>query len=239
MYPIVNDTFHLKLFEEENLLIDSVFIGNYLTTNTIPIVNKKYTVEIAATGLPVIRAFDSIPDQVPITDALLIFPAGVDPYGDAIIEADISFSDPSDETNYYEILIYSAEGEINYWNYYGDVEITDPVLLNEGDLAYYPTTFFFSDALFNGEKYTMKIIDGGRSPYGEVFKHYVSLRSISKSYYLYRKYYTRHAYNQQFQGDFLDLIFKGEPQNMYSNIEGGYGIFAGFQETTTEVYFPK
>jgi len=46
---------------------------------------------------------------------------------------------------------------------------------------------------------------------------------------------TRHAYNQQFQNEFLDFIFKGEPQNMFTNIENGYGIFAGYCESTFQI----
>ena len=149
----------------------------------------------------------------------------------------ISFTDPPDATNYYELLISSKPGGTNGW--YTEYETNDPVLMNEGDQDYHPTSFFFSDELFNGEQYTMRIKNG----VGYMTKDnkltptplYATLRSVSRAYYKYRKYYTRHAYNQQSQNEFIDLIFKGEPQNMFTNIENGYGIFAGYCETTRQI----
>ncbi len=171
--------------------------------------------------------------MVKIKGATIRYPAGVDKYGDEYAEATISFSDPPNIKNYYEVLIYKLyeNKKTDYWNSDGDVKVIDPVLLNEGDQDYLPTTFFFSDELFDGQEYTLRVNSPGGI--GNSINYTVSLRSISESYYLYRKYYTRHSYNQQFEGDFLDLVFKGEPQPMFSNIVNGYGIFAGYQEASS------
>jgi hypothetical protein len=240
-YTLGNDTFHLFLYEENDLLIDTLFSGNYIAFNKIPSINKKYTVELGTSDLPSVQATDSIPELVYIDDAFIIYPAGVDAYGDNLAEANIRFTDPGNQQNFYELLIWSGEEQINYWDWDGDVRITDPVLLNEGDIDYFPSTLFFSDELIDGKSYIMKIKQAvgyslnndGSNKTGLS----VTLRSVSKSYYLYRKYYTRHKYNQQFQGDFFDLIYKGEPQIMYTNVENGFGIFAGYQETTREIYY--
>lgn len=240
-YILVDDSFHLFLYEENDLLIDTLFLDGYIAFNKIPSVNKKYTVELVTADLPSVQATDSIPALVYIDDAFIIYPAGVDAYGDNLAEANIRFTDPEDQQNFYELLIWSGEEQINYWDWDGDVRITDPVLLNEGDIDYFPSTLFFSDELLNGQSYTMKIKQAvGYSLNNDGSNKtglFVTLRSLSKSYYLYRKYYTRHKYNQQFQGDFYDLIYKGEPQTMYTNIDNGFGIFAGYQETTREIYY--
>jgi len=236
-YDTLNENVHFSLYEEDKLIFESLSPTNLFKTNLKPMQRKKYTIELKSDNFPLIKASDSIPGLVPIDNAYMIFPAGVDAFGVYIAEACISFTDPSNLTNYYELLISSKPGGTNAW--YSDYETNDRVLMNEGDQDYHPTSFFFSDELFNGESYTMRIKhDVGYSLKDNkltAFPIYATLRSVSRTYYLYRKFYTRHAYNQQFQNEFLDFIFKGEPQNMFTNIENGYGIFAGYCESTIQM----
>jgi hypothetical protein len=237
-YDSINENLHFSLYEEDKLIVDSILQSSILETYLMPVPGKKYSVEVKSDNFPSIKAIDTIPNLVPIDNAYMIFPAGVDAFGGYKAEANISFTDPSNEKNYYELIINSGQSNKNAW--YMEYETNDAVLLNEGDQDYHPTSFFFSDELFNGEHYTMRIKNGVG---GYITKDnkltpsplYATLRSVSRAYYKYRKYYTRHAYNQQFQNEFLDLIFKGEPQNMYTNVENGYGIFAGYCETTCEI----
>ncbi len=240
-YDTINEELHLLFYEKNKLLVDTFITSGILSTNIYPKPNTKYRVELISNNRLPVSACDSIPNEVAINEATYKFPAGTDEYGDYYAEAMIHFTDPADEQNYYELLIYSFNGlEENYWNGSGDYVVTDPVLLNEGDVDYKPSSLFFSDELFNGEEYIIKCKGDiayssnstGIHPIGQLF---VILRSVSKSYYLYRKYYTRHAHNQQFQGDFLDLVFQGEPQSMYTNIDNGFGVFVAYQETTREV----
>jgi hypothetical protein len=236
-YDTLTENLHFSLYEEDKLIFESVSQSSLFKTDLKPMRGKKYTVELKSDNFPAIKASDTIPGLVPIDNAYMIFPAGVDAFGFYKAEAYISFTDPPDATNYYELLISSKPGGTNAW--YSDYETNDPVLMNEGDQDYHPTSFFFSDDMFNGESYTLRIKHGvGYSQNGEiikVFPLYATLRSVSRTYYMYRKYYTRHAYTQQSQNEFLDLIFKGEPQNMFTNVENGYGIFAGYCETTRQI----
>ena len=230
-YDTLNENLHFSLYEEDSLIFESASQSSMFKTDLKPVRGKKYTVELKSDNFPPIKASDTIPNLVPIDNAYMIFPAGVDEFGGYKTEACISFSDPPNETNYYELLIHNgANIRKNLW--YTEYETNDPVLLSEGDQDYHPITFFFSDELFNGESYTMKIKYTGGYSQNSTYPLYATLRSVSRTYYKYRKYYTRHAFNQQFQNEFLDLIFKGEPQNMYTNVENGYGIFAGYCETT-------
>ena len=236
-YDTLNENLHFSLYVEDKLIFESVSQSSLFKTDLKPLTGRKYTVELKSDNFPTIKASDTIPNLVPIDNAYMIFPAGVDAFGLYIAEACISFTDPAKETNYYELLISSKPGGTNAWQV--EYETNDRVLLNESDQNYQPSTFFFSDELFNGEHYTLRIKHGvGYFQNGKILKAfplYATLRSISRTYFKYRKYYTRHAYNQQFQNEFLDLIFKGEPQNMYTNIENGYGIFAGYCETSSEL----
>ncbi len=225
------DFFRIILSNTDDILIDSTFQGNQLDLDLIPS-HTSYFIEVQSDEFPAIQAVDSLPKLVEISDAFLIYPAGVDAYGELLAEANISFRDPQNTPNYYELLIYSGDNYHHFWSWNDDVDIVDPVLLNEGDIDYLPTSLFFSDQLFDGDLYTMKVKQVVATVSGNPVNQYVILRSVSETYYYYRKYYTRHAYNQQFQGDFLDLVFKGEPQNMYTNVENGYGIFSGYVQTS-------
>jgi hypothetical protein len=236
-YDTLSENLHFSLYDEDKLIFESVSQSGLFKTNLKPVSGRKYTVELQSSNFPALKAIDAIPNLVPIDNAYMIFPSGVDAFGFYIAEACVSFTDPPNETNYYELIISSKPGGANAWN--SEYETNDPVLQNEGDQDYHPTSFFFSDELFNGEPYEMRIKHGTGYSLKDnkltAFPLYATLRSVSMNYYKYRKFYTRHAYNQQFQNEFLDLIFKGEPQNMFTNIENGYGIFAGYCESTTQM----
>lgn len=54
------------------------------------------------------------------------------------------------------------------------------------------------------------------------------LYNISEAHYLYLKSWTKHKYLQQSAeglDNWWENLFKGEPIDMYSNVENGYGVF--------------
>ena len=149
-----------------------------------------------------------------------------------------SINDSPEIENYYEILIYTRDeniysGEYRYYYYIDDYDIFKPdnIIQNEGDWDFLPTTLFFSDKLFNGKVNEFSFVIAGVGDIG-----YISLRSISKEYYCYRKYYTRHAFNAQLHTDGIhNLLFSGEPLDMYTNINGGLGVCASYSSTSTKI----
>lgn len=63
---------------------------------------------------------------------------------------------------------------------------------------------------------------------------YAVLRTTSQAYFNYRKYWIRHKNNQQTGNRIEDPLFislVGDPVPMYTNVEGGYGIFAAYNQT--------
>lgn len=162
-----------------------------------------------------------MPIPISITDGTKQL-ISVDKYQTYTSRAIITFTDVATKSNYYEVVF--EDSQYDYEN-----KITDPVLLNEGDISYYPETYFFSDKLFDGEAYSLNINkDLG---YGQDTK--VIFRNISYAYYMYRKYWTCHSYNQvAFDKGIGALIYTSEVQSMYNNIVNGYGIFAAYIENT-------
>lgn len=62
----------------------------------------------------------------------------------------------------------------------------------------------------------------------------ITLRSVSESYYLYR----RSKILQKEQDDILGETGLREPLPTYTNVTNGYGLLAAWQETTYELVFP-
>jgi hypothetical protein len=161
-----------------------------------------------------------------------------------IPKTQLSFIDNKESKDYYEVFL-SYQGYYQIYPHQNSLStgplIDDPILLNEGDEDYYPTTYFFSDELFNGDTCSLIFPEGGSARYYDsIFQEddqqtFVHLRKISEEYYHYRKYWTRHYYNQQNENNLEDpiqIVFQGEPVEMYTNIEGGYGILASYSEST-------
>ena len=146
-----------------------------------------------------------------------------------------SINDNPEIENYYEMLIYSQYKQLysedyRYFYLVDHYYIFKPdiIIQNEGDWDFIPSTLFFSDELFNGKDNEFSFVITGVGEQG-----YISLRSISKEYYYYRKYFTRHAFNAQLHTDGIqNLLFAGEPLDMYTNITGGLGVCAAYSSTT-------
>ncbi|MGB4654120.1 MAG: DUF4249 family protein [Bacteroidales bacterium] len=232
---------------QNDVIIDTLnTIGNGIYVSEIkPQVNTQYLLRVYHQD-DTIFALTTVPDYPIICNAPTYkYPTYYDTqdeaeFGDLYIEID----DPAGIDNYYEIILFARTQNEKYKYVFYDqqyVRITDGVLINEGDWNYNPTSIFFSDLLFDGQCYKMKLIVSPRGAHiydvGGVVEvstlldesGYVLLRSISKEYYLYRKLYTRHVYNSQSdfsESTIYDFFFIGEPLNMYTNVSNGVGVFA-------------
>lgn len=66
--------------------------------------------------------------------------------------------------------------------------------------------------------------------------HYVTFNTTSFHYYKYKSTMDKHLFNQGgWMYDEMLLIDGGNPVEMYSNVENGYGIFAGYISNVIEV----
>jgi hypothetical protein len=239
------------LIYENDILFDTLSPetnGRYSSYKK-PSIGKQYTVKVIKDGM--LTGSTIIPDSTKLSEPKIEFPTGYDAVNQQYFgELTFTIDDDPDIENFYEVIIfiktfnnltnsyyYFYENDLNY------VLTPDKIVQNEGDWDYSPTTIFFSDKLFNGKKQQLAFsIAGGYitpdgiwiSPLAE--DGYILLRCISKEYYLYRKYYTRHAYNANIHSDGIqNLLFTGEPLDMYSNIDGGLGVVAAFSSTTSKI----
>jgi hypothetical protein len=232
------------LLYQNNVFYDTLtYMGKGLympKKNLYPCERCVYKVIVKASGYPDADAEVKIPVLNVNYDVHVTYPYGYDQNHEPISLFELTFKDAPGEKNYYELMFYvrDSPGKFNFLSW-GDIKSDDNVLKDEGDLDYYINTLLISDKLFNGNDVTVSFKISGLTfrpinntssvPVNNFL--YVVLRCVSESHYKYKKYLLRHNYNQNNSGsldDPLHLLFSGEPSNMYTNINGGYGIFVGY-----------
>ena len=200
---------------------------DYVGTQT-PKEGVSYQVLATAAGFEAIFATDSIPLSVPIKKV----DTGVVVQDDIrSIELSIQFDDPASQQFYDLRLFYyiqlpfdTATGQFSSTAYVGEIPYNFNV-----------ETFFdqrngstlISDAPFNGQPYTIKVL------FDEEYLNYVAedeilqlfpvylvteLRVVSETYYKYAE-----SLND-YQSSSFDPF--AQPVQVYSNVEGGFGVFS-------------
>ena len=231
---IITDTFFIQetapvvvlKYAEKTDTLQSTGNGYYMLQDHVPQVQTRYTIEVFSTEYGKATTSDIIPAKVNFNIINYVHRAGIDPEGFKFSSITMRFSDPPDEKNYYEILLrYERKnshcyGLKNLWS-------EDIVIKNEGFVNELYGNLIFSDELVNGETHTIIFnFYHGQDELNTALNLFVHFRSVSENYFLYKKKLLLHFENQF--GDIWDGT--GNPVNLYSNVENGYGIFAGYSE---------
>jgi hypothetical protein len=200
-------------------------LGPEIYSSTYPKEGSTYELTVA-TDNEKVTGTTTIPEIIRITRADFRKSTMSTSDFDQLAEASIAWDDPVG-SNYYELYLIGLGSFFQY----GPLE--DPVLQQECDLSFYPSSFVFSDKQFEGETYTMKL------RYGWHTKLTVVLRNVSEEYYHFKKSWHRHVWlqNNSLNVDkiledynLFPLLFQGDPVPLFSNFNNGFGIFAGFNE---------
>jgi Domain of unknown function (DUF4249) len=217
--------------------------GLYDTRNK-PLSGTAYAVRVAANDYPTVSATDTVPAVVPIREAWYSYPTATDRNNERLGTIVVRFDDPALTANYYEIDCYQSSQSLPTRGNGIPLDARgNAAVVAEDDSGFNPPSLFFSDKLFNGRSFELRASfkpnNAGTSngvptisPY-----LYLTLRSVSKTYYQYRKSLTRHLYNQGVKDEgygynVTQLLFLGDPTALYSNVDGGYGVVAGFAKQT-------
>jgi hypothetical protein len=206
-----------------------------------PQIGVEYKIIVRANNMQV-SAQTHIPDSTKITDFSVIHPGGY--INTDELEGDyttffLSIDDPVDN-NFYELKAF-AYNTNNYNKPYqhGLIFSENTIIKAEGD-NYTFHKLIFSDKLFNGEKRVLDVntLNTMSTAFDE--KTLFLLRTVTEEYYLYQKTLLEHYYNQELihnpSIEELALMkITGTPVDVYSNIEGGYGVFAGYSTFIYEI----
>jgi hypothetical protein len=232
--------------------------SGYYDSFYIPSSGHTYRVEANVPEYGMLWAEDQIPEPVSINKATYSFTSGSDEEGGGLQKFSISWDDNSDLYNFYEFFYFILVNENGFLtrSYYsvGNSEGIDPAIQAEGDLNYYSSLNkgqIFSDATFNGRTYLFStIFSTSWTPDTYTpdprYRSYAELVSLSRHYYLYKKSLIYHLYNQATnitvrdgEFDLLALLQLGEPVELYSNVQGGLGLFVAYTATTREYVYVR
>jgi len=226
----IDGTFNETLFTKGNGLYSSVSIVKP---------GKTYRCQISIPGYDMVTCSDSIPLPNPIMKIEHILTAGIDEEGFTYPGIKFTFSNNPQEHRYYQAIIWKyteSEWRSSPWTAAGLKEIVDPVLLAEG----LPMAVFSNDQI-NGDTYTMQInyqsgiyYAGPNNENPRLYPFMLELRSISYHYYQYlRQVY---LYDLGRYPEFLSGV--GSVFPLHSNVQNGYGIFAGYSTYLSEIIQP-
>jgi hypothetical protein len=223
----VNDTF-------KELLIST---GNGVFTSTTFVEpSKKYECRVDITGYETVICSNIIPKPSHVRDIVHISVAGKDQEGMTYPAVKFTFSNTKNEKSYYEARIrlieYGSEQIPDMYN------IVDPVLLNEG----LPLSVF-SNELITDTAYTMTInyftgsasSSNGGPMTTTLYPFILEVRSVSYDYYQFVR--QKYLYDT---GRFPEFgLSSNQAFQLYSNVQNGYGIFAGYSSVISDTITPQ
>lgn len=223
----VNDMFKELLISTGNGVFTS-------TTYVEPL--RKYECKVDIPGYETVSCINSIPKPSHLRDIIHVSVAGKDQEGMTYPAVKFTFSNNPAEKLYYEARIrlikYGSEQIPDMYN------IVDPVLLNEG----LPLSVF-SNELISDTVYTMTInyITGsaGSSNGGPItttlYPFILEVRSVSYDYYQFAR--QKYLYDT---GRFPEFgLSSNQAFQLYSNVQNGYGIFAGYSSVISDTITPQ
>ena len=203
---------------------------------------RSYSLQVSAPGFETVHATDSAPPSVPTSiESYRVEtsdPVPGEPGVSTVTEFRITLQiqDPSGEENRYQIRVIapgrSGRRDLRFStrdpSIVSDNRIEDPV--TESVEPFTGSEPFFRDALFDGESHEIEISSVNLLVEASLERViWLQVRHISKAYY-------RHLKSALLHETTVDNPF-AEPVRVYSNVENGYGIFAGYSSQTFELTF--
>lgn len=203
---------------------------------------RSYSLRVSAPGFETVHASDILPEMIPTSVVSYHLETSDSDHGElGVIEITdllikLQIQDPPDEENWYQIRVIAPDRRGRYDKHFStrdasivtDNRIEDPVL--EGVEPFVGTEPFFKDVLFDGESHEIELsLTHFEIESSQERKIWLQIRHISEVYY-------RHLRSALLQKTTDDNPF-AEPVRIYSNIENGYGIFAGYSVRTFELTF--
>ncbi len=194
----------------------------------------EYELVASAAGYPTVSATDKIPLPVDFTIDKYVPKANVDYEGDDISSITITLKNVPKDRTYFELRmigkVFDVCGQGEDSQYYEYLRSQDIVVRNEGVVNYNYTGIglLFSNELINDKAYqfSFEFFNMVGDACNGIDEVEIQLRTVSESYFLFKKRLYLNLVNQV--GDLWDG--SGNPVDAYTNINNGYGIFAGYSQ---------
>ncbi len=216
--------------------------GYYSTVKPQPL--KKYKVVVNAPGFDEVTAESFIPEKVKIKEATAQYSfrgatGFLSPANSISGTFQVKFDDlPTDENRFYAFTV-------EHMDFFKNPTLSPYYLFVYGlQSDYYPMetgqdVVLVTNSLFKQKPFTARLdflygavwvndVDISSDYLKSFYK--IHLLSVSQDYYEYFRKLDDHLKNQT-----ADFFSSGNPVGVYSNIQNGYGIFAGYNEDIVEI----
>lgn len=193
--------------------------AGFYTSATLVQPETIYKCIVEIPGFEPVICENHVPPPPEIIETEFIVDGGRNRDGMNYSTALVTFKNSPDKNLYFEVRFREYYSSSFYYTYF--VEVDDPVLLNEGT-----SEFVFSNELISGDSYQLKL--NIPDPSGSTGM--VELRQTSKDYYKYVK--NLYLYEAGRYPEIVGGVVTANP--LYSNVENGYGIFAGYSYSYSE-----
>ena len=230
----------VKIKDDNGAIIETLnhLDNGFYAGQVFPEQNKTYQLEVIHPNYNNITSTDSLP--IPITINSVDTSTIVDPINDNRLQIILNFDDPESSQNYYLIETSSVNEKLVIENsdtleYELDTILNQTMILTDEVFQDGSSPFreqgLFNDLLFNGQNKNLELEipndeywnfsdDSTEMSYKRLSLN-LYLHNISKSYYYYRT--SLELYQNASGNPFA------QPVQVYSNIDNGFGIFAGSQ----------
>ena len=187
-----------------------------------------YQVKVFAEGFEQISAKDTMPDDN-LGVQIISFKKNV-----TVVEninrdlLSLKIIDSNPKLEYYELELTNVGSlfDENHVEYIDLFHVSNPAISIKSWEPPGVRTLLFNDKTFNNSEIIMDIFIHSN----EKTPPTVKLRKVSYQYYNFKNMLYIHHDNQLLNRETIDEMFKGDPVEMFSNVENGYGIFAGYVE---------
>ncbi len=209
-----------------------------------PKAGHTYHLVVAAPGFDEARASCTVPQPIALTNVSVKDSARRTEDGYVVNQIKYTLPDPTGNNYYlldaqrkYRQVVFRQIG--NNLFKYDTVEVFNSLYLFTEYTTYHNTwetgAVIFDDALFDGKKYDglAEYSDFIYNPSADTTQKELRLyfRNTDAFYYEYQRKLYWHMNNQQ------GGLFSGEPVNMPTNVTNGYGIFAAYNQSFTEIKY--
>jgi hypothetical protein len=211
-------------------------IPYYSSPEFRPVVNVIYHLKVSAPGFQPITSQSRIPPQISIISLQIDNLEQASPVEGRIqvdFDLNLHFEDPIENVNYYHISLIQQyhqfgileNGDTSIISTYTKSIRQSPEINTNFEIAHLGGGILLSDEPFDGKviSYSMPVtID--YNPANEILgKLFIDLRAVSEEYFLYFQGLSR---TENASGSpFTDPVF------IFDNIDGGKGIFAGYNSS--------
>lgn len=230
------------IYEDGELLCSLEYEGDgYYVSDKYPKVGSAYTLVVNAPGYKECKATTTLYNMPLLSNMSFCDTVSVDEEGYPLSKLSFTITDNNPNRNFYEISCRAVSDKYNIeydWIYFNKSRNIDKVLTQSECLLFDQTALLFTDDYFSNGNYSLDVIYSC-NPYASMAKYdlEVTIKSISQSYYEYRRSRMMQAYQEEGLFEWLANreSLSATPVDIYSNIENGYGVFASYSTITDTI----